>query len=343
MKILVSSHFFHPSIGGIESVTEILALEFAKLGHKVRILTQTQEPGQRQFPFEVVRRPSVSALFAAVNWCDLFFQNNISLQTAWPLLFLRRPWVIAHHTWIARTDGTIGWQDRLKRMAMKSAASISISGAVAASLPVKSTVIPDPYRNDLFQELPGATHKRQLIFVGRLVSDKGVNVLIEALGRLREEGLAPHLTIVGTGPELPRLQEQAVCTGVSTQVDFAGAKSGMALVELLNAHQILVVPSIWQEPFGMVALEGIACGCVVVGSCGGGLPEAIGPCGMTVPNGDAPALAHALSQLLTGSERQAAYRANAPAHLKQFRREPIAERYLKVMAEAVKRDQQNAR
>jgi glycosyltransferase involved in cell wall biosynthesis len=59
----------------------------------------------------------------------------------------------------------------------------------------------------------------------------------------------------------------------------------------MNRHRILVVPSIWEEPFGIVALEGIASGCLAIGSEGGGLADAIGACGMTFPNGDSTALA----------------------------------------------------
>ena len=67
---------------------------------------------------------------------------------------------------------------------------------------------------------------------------------------------------------------------LAENVSFVGPKSGDGLAEILNQHQILVVPSRWAEPFGIVAVEGIACGCVVVGSVAGGLPEAIGGCGV---------------------------------------------------------------
>jgi glycosyltransferase involved in cell wall biosynthesis len=46
-------------------------------------------------------------------------------------------------------------------------------------------------------------------------------------------------------------------------VDFVGTKTDHELVKLLNTHQIMVVPSLWNEPFGLVALEGVACGCVL--------------------------------------------------------------------------------
>ena len=91
----------------------------------------------------------------------------------------------------------------------------------------------------------------------------------------------------------------------------------------------------WQEPFGIVALEAIGCGCVVVGSAGGGLPEAIGPCGVTFPNHDAAALARRLAELLESGEKIAALRAAAPAHLDRHRRSVVAARYLQVFAQAL--------
>jgi glycogen(starch) synthase len=98
-----------------------------------------------------------------------------------------------------------------------------------------------------------------------------------------------------------------------------------------------LVPSVWHEPFGIVALEGIACGCAVVGTAGGGLPDAIGPCGVTVPNGDAAALAEAIAALLDDPDRIAAYRAAAPAHLARHRPRRVAEEYLRVMEQVVRR------
>ena len=71
----------------------------------------------------------------------------------------------------------------------------------------------------------------------------------------------------------------------------------------------------WAEPFGIVALEGIACGCAVVGTALGGLPEAIGPCGLTVPNADTSAMGRALRSLLEDDSLRAAYRSCAQVHL----------------------------
>jgi len=116
--------------------------------------------------------------------------------------------------------------------------------------------------------------------------------------------------------------------GLGDQVYFTGSKRGKELAEILQQHKILVVPSRYDEPFGVVALEGIACGCVVVGSSGGGLPEAIGPCGMTFPNGDAKALAGILAHLLRQPNECSRLAGKAAEHLAQFHPTVIANAYL---------------
>jgi glycosyltransferase involved in cell wall biosynthesis len=167
-----------------------------------------------------------------------------------------------------------------------------------------------------------------LIFLGRLVSEKGVDLLLDALARLRARELRPGLTIVGVGPELARIEEMTNQLGLRDQVSFAGPKRGAELAQVLQQHRILVIPSRYDEPFGVVALEGIACGCVAVGSCGGGLPEAIGPCGLTFPNGDAGALAQVLESLLRQPNEQRRLLGHAPEHLAKFHPATVADAYL---------------
>ncbi len=330
MKILLSSYAFHPNIGGIESASELLAAEFVRLGHEVRVVTQTPGVDKEGWGFEVLRKPGARALIQALRWCDVFFHNNISLHSLWPLLFVRRPWVVTHQTWIARLDRSLNWQDHLKRFLLRGAANVSISRAVAASIPAASEVIPNPYRDDLFYEMPDVAREKELVFLGRLVSDKGADLLVEALKLLREGGLTAGLTVIGSGPEENALKAQAQTLGVAAQVEFVGPKSGAELARLLNAHRILVVPSRWAEPFGIVALEGIACGCVVVGSQEGGLPDAIGPCGATFPNGDARALAAVLREILTCEGRLQQLRAGAPGHLANHTAHAVAAAYLEI-------------
>ena len=329
MKILLGSHHFFPSSGGIETVTNLLAREFVGQGHEVRVVTQT--PGDGDFPFVVIRQPGPFALMRHLRWCDVFLQNNISLRTLWPLLFIRRPLFIAHQTWITNPDGSTGWQHGLKRRVLRRATSFAISSPIAKSLPVPSILVGNPYDEKIFSESPARPRARELIFVGRLVSDKGAGLLLDAVKQVNPK---LQLTIVGDGPERPALEKQVIDLQLQAQVEFAGSRHGEELADLLRRHEILVVPSLWEEPFGIVALEGIACGCVVIGSAGGGLSEAIGPCGATFPNGDARALANAIQQLLGDPAERDRLRQNAPAHLARFSPRQIAAAYLETMAKA---------
>ncbi|HTC13109.1 MAG TPA: glycosyltransferase family 4 protein, partial [Chthoniobacterales bacterium] len=194
MRILLSSHFFYPSVGGIEQVSLALATQFALAGHTVKVVTTTPQSNGSNFQFEVVRRPSARRLLELVRWSEVVFHNNISLRTWWPLIFIRRPWVIAHHTWIARTDSSLSLRDRLKRFLTRFAANIAVSRPIAGHLTVPSTIISNPYRDELFRRDRLATRDNDLIFVGRLVPDKGVDILIGALKRLRQRNFLPNLT-----------------------------------------------------------------------------------------------------------------------------------------------------
>ncbi|WP_017323927.1 glycosyltransferase family 4 protein [Synechococcus sp. PCC 7336] len=335
MKILISSHRFPPDVGGIESVSLLLAQEFVRSGHVVRLVTQTPARNPCDFGFEVIRRPQPRQLLDLMRWCDLYFQNNISLQALWPLSIVRRPWVVAHHTWLRDASGKITLPARIKLWLLRYASSISVSEAIAKHIDRPSVAIGNPYREDLFRVMPEIDRDRDLVFLGRLVSDKGADLLIDALALLQKEQLRPNATIVGAGPEADPLKAQVQRLGLQHQVEFVGVKTGEELVRCLNRHTIVAIPSRWAEPFGLVALEGIACGCVAVGSAAGGLKDAIGPCGVTFPNGDAVALARQLANLLRQPEALSQYRERAPEHLARHQRDRVAKAYLQVFEEAL--------
>lgn len=330
MRILIYSPQFSPQLGGVEVVTEQLARAWVALGVAVVVVCHTPDPQGQQYPFKLLRNPDPWRWLRGVQGCDLVVYSCISLKGLWPLVLTGKPWAAIHHTWYRRPDGSVGWAERLKLAVMGWARlNIAVSGAIAAHLPVPALVIENPYADDLFNEYSTPEERsHRLIFVGRLVSDKGVDLLITALAHLKQRGLQPDLTIIGTGPELPRLEAQVIAEGLQSQVRFWGELPPMAVAEQLNHHQILVIPSRWQEPFGIVALEGMACGCVVIGSEGGGLKDAIGPGGMTFPNGDVAALTEAIATLLTEPQTCTEYRQAAQAHLERHQREAIARQYL---------------
>ena len=329
MKILISSHAFAPSIGGIETVSELLASEFVRLGHMVTVVTQTPAGNDEKGVYPIVRQPSIGELVRAIRWCDVFWHSNLSLRTLWPVLLVRKPVVITHHGSYCRQPQGVDLVQRLKHAVVRSTSSVAVSRAVAACFHTDSTIIPDPYDAWQFGDgAPTTERPNDLVFLGRLVSEKGIDVLLHSLAILRSRMLSPRLTIVGAGPESFAMQKMVESFGLREQVAFAGPKRGAELVSLLQRHKILVIPSRYDEPFGVAALEGIACGCVPVGSSGGGLPEAIGLCGLTFPNGDADLLALALEKLLRAPEERQRLTANAPQHLAKFHPTVIAEAYL---------------
>jgi glycosyltransferase involved in cell wall biosynthesis len=339
MRILIYSPAFLPKVGGLEINTAHLAQNLHRAGHEVTVLTTTAERRKESgSSFRVVRRPSGLEMLRWTRWCDVFYQANVSLRGLWPLLVVHRPWVVSHHSWYCRTDGRIAWQDRLKRWLLRFAASsISVSQAVADDLSTPSVVVPNAYRDDLFRLLPEVERTDGLVFLGRLVTDKGVDILLDSLAILAAEGLRPRLTVIGDGPEASRLQEQAARLNLGDQVDFLGARRGEDLVRVLNGQRILIVPSRYNEPFGIVALEGIACGCVVVGSEGGGLKAAIGPCGETFRNGDAADLARVLGRRLRRPELDAESLRAAGDHLARHSSARVMAIYLREIEGAAAR------
>jgi glycosyltransferase involved in cell wall biosynthesis len=335
VRILLCSYVFPPNIGGIETVSRILAEEFSRLGSTVTVVTST--PGEHiAASYEVVRRPSLKKLRELAANSDLIFQSNISLKTLLPLLFSGKPIVITHHGCITRVDGSRGWREHLKLNLLRFCSNIAISKAVAEALPVESTTIGNPFEPDEFTDTGKGVRDRDIVFLGRLVSDKGCDLAIRALALLKKERICPSFTVIGDGPEMPTLKLLTIDLGLSDQVVFLGTiREGRG--KIVVRHKIMVIPSIWEEPFGVVALEGIAVGCAVVASQGGGLPEAVGPCGILFPNGDVAALASALKNLLTSPGLRDKLMAERNRHLERFQPEAVAKRYLEVFESAIRK------
>jgi len=331
MKMLFTSHRFSPDIGGIEVNSEILARYFASQNHEVRLVTQSLGGDDVDFPFEVRRRPTAKELFALHRWADVVYQNNIELGALWPVLFTRKPTVISVRTWIRANDGRVRPVDHLKKWVLSRAdAVIAISEAIRRDSFKGAVVIGNPYRSSLFRVIPEMRRDNSVVFFGRFVSDKGADLLIRSFAEIKE--VSGGLTLIGSGPAEQELRRLADSLGV--HVRFTGALQGEELVRELNRHEILVVPSRWQEPFGNVALEGMACGCVVVGSDGGGLPDAIGPGGVLFERGDVGSCAAQLDRLLQNRALRDTIRSSAISHLESHREAAVGRTYLDVIEKA---------
>src|SRR5207248_7824096 len=249
MKILLSSYAYAPGIGGIETVSGLLAREFVAAGHELVLITET--PGNASSnSFEVLRQPSLWRLWNLLRWCDIVFQNNISLRHLIPALLARKPILAVHQTWMRNVSGAIGWNDRLKRALLSRMKNVAVSKAIAADMGTIAEIVGNPYDDNIFKILPTFTRDRGLIFVGRLVSDKALDILSRAIGILKQRNLVSDLTIFGRGTEQANLVALVHELGLEQAVTFVGEKVSAELARLMNQHAIIVIPSRWAEPFG---------------------------------------------------------------------------------------------
>lgn len=332
MRILLISYRFRPDIGGIETVTALLASEFALAGHSVTVVTfsaaDLSVQGDKD-SFAVLRQPTLFQYMRALFACDVVLQNNFNIRFGWPLLVGFRRWIVVHHIEERSVGEVSNWKYLIKTHAYSYARNIAVSTALSTRVPVPCQVVSNPYDAKLFASTRSWDSREGVIFVGRLVQDKGLRLLIKAIKLLESQGSPVRLTVVGDGPDRPDCVEIVKESGLDSLVTFTGMLAGLELARLFNAHKVLVVPS--YESFGIVALEGLACGCIVIGSNEGGLPEAIGPGGVTYTPGDHNALSAAILAAvgrpnLTDDESSA-----VAAHLRGHEPSAIAKAYLDIM------------
>lgn len=200
----------------------------------------------------------------------------------------------------------------MERWALRQASGVSACNVDAARIveakgfPGRARVIPlgiDPTR---FSAGVGRLAEETITagFVGRLVEEKGVLVLVEALRR------DPRLRarIAGGGPLAQRLHEVAKELGVAARIELVGPVDPSEVVAFYHGLDVLAVPSIpranWTEQFGRVVIEAMACGVPVVTSDAGALPEVVAGAGIVVPHSDPAALARALVDAATTLSEQ---------------------------------------
>lgn len=132
-------------------------------------------------------------------------------------------------------------------------------------------------------------HSFLIGYVGRFVEAKGVKTLLKALKLL--DGMVDwHLVLLGNGPQRHEYEDLIWKFGIAERVTFHRAVSHDEVPPLLNAFDVLVLPSkttpTWKEQFGHVLIEAMACGVSVVGSSSGEIPNVIGDAGLVFKEGD---------------------------------------------------------
>ena len=138
---------------------------------------------------------------------------------------------------------------------------------------------------------PSCPSTLDLLFVGQLIRGKGVQLLLQAMAQMKTPRT---LDIVGTGNMEGKLKALAERLGLAERVRFNGFQQNPQ--DWMRRAACVVVPSFWQEPYGLVAAEAVALGRPVVAFAIGGLPEACGGKATLVPPGNVAALAEALEK-----------------------------------------------
>ncbi len=160
---------------------------------------------------------------------------------------------------------------------------------------------------DWFTPVPRPPRPFTVGYVGRLVEEKGLRLLLEAFAALPSDA---RFRVVGGGPLRTALAAQADALKVAERVTFVPQRPSQAILDEYRQIDVLALPSLtrpnWKEQFGRVLVEAMACGLPVVGSDSGAIPGVVGDAGLIVPEGDAAALAGALRRLYDDSGLYAA-------------------------------------
>jgi len=143
-------------------------------------------------------------------------------------------------------------------------------------------------------------------FAGRLVPEKGLFVLLDAVRQLRGDW---RLRVLGRGPLRDALRQRIHDAGLQSRATLEGTRPSAKMPEFYRGLDVLVLPSLtlvnWKEQFGRVLIEAMACGVPVVGSDSGEIPRVIGDAGLVFPEGNSEALAAHLARLCKSVEERA--------------------------------------
>jgi glycogen synthase len=352
VKLLIYSHFFAPSVGGVETIVLSLARGLAELGTAANekqfdVTLVTQIPAgtfdDRTLPFRVIRKPSFIALSHLIRQGDVIHIAGPSLAPMFLAWVARKPFVVEHHGYqaicpngvlIHQPDGAVcpghfqagryaqclkcqavelSWLRSFvnlllmfpRRFLTRAAAQhVAITRHVLQrhALPNSSVVYygTDEVPVDQLSaaSLPGSSGKICFAYVGRLVPEKGLFVLLEAAQILRRESRDFELLLIGDGPQREKLKEIIERTHLGDFVRITGFLQGTAFAETLGRVHVVIMPSVWEETAGLAAIEQMTRGRLVIASKIGGLGEVVGEVGLTCLPGNVDDLARCMREVL---------------------------------------------
>lgn len=223
------------------------------------------------------------------------------------------PYVVSVHGSDLYTNVTEpGWREDVRVVAEDAAAIVCVGEKLAldavelaAADPAKTLVIPNTFDADAFTvRTTRPTTEGRLLCVGRLVPEKGHEVLLEAVAALAPEYPDLCVRVVGDGPLLASLRSQALEAHIADRVEFLGTMSGHRLADEYRKADLFVLPSL-REGFGVVLVEALACGTPVVATRAGGPSDIVEDpaLGELVEAGNASALAQGIRAVLGGIDQ----------------------------------------
>lgn len=175
----------------------------------------------------------------------------------------------------------------------------------------------------------------KIVFAGRLVKEKGAALLLRAFHKVLRKSPQSLLTIAGDGVERENLQSLSRVLGIDSRVDFLGHVSRNQLELMFSDAWMQVVPSVWNEPFGLTVIEGMMRGTPVIATRVGGFPELINHLENGVlTDADEDELANAILHLIEHEPLRVKIRINAEVYVRMnFGIEQYADRFLTIYME----------
>lgn len=210
------------------------------------------------------------------------YQNRCLPLHDWlPLMLQQHLW----QRWSNVFDSVVANSDSVKQVLQQS--GIDVKEVIWHGVPIR------PLR-------PSISSPPTVVFAGRLVPEKGVKLLIQAFAKVITQIPTAQLLIAGTGEEEEYLKQMIIDLELTTSVRLLGYLPRQELEDYFARAWVQAVPSLWSEPFGMVAAEAQMRGTAVVASDSGGLREIVkhGETGFLFPTGQVEALTESLLTLL---------------------------------------------
>jgi glycosyltransferase involved in cell wall biosynthesis len=178
----------------------------------------------------------------------------------------------------------------------------------------------------------------QIGYVGRLVTEKGLPVLLRAAKRLDTEGVKFRLKFVGDGPERDNLERLARNLQFTNPVEFLGERRDAELAEALRSVRVVVMPSQCEETAGLAAIEQMMRGGVVIASDIGGLGEVVGDAGLRFKPGDSEGLYSRLRAVIESPSLRASLGLAARERaMRTFGADSMIERHISLYRRALSR------